>query len=72
MDFSLNDVQMMLDDTVDKFVTNDYDFDTRQKYAGSELGYSADVWKTFADLGWTAVPFSEADGGFVLPAAIML
>ena len=64
MDFSLNDVQMMLDDTVDKFVTNDYDFDTRQKYAGSELGYSANVWQTFAELGWTAVPFEESDGGF--------
>ena len=64
MDFSLNDVQSMLADTVEKFVTNDYDFDTRQKYAASELGYSADVWKTFAELGWTAVPFSEDDGGF--------
>ena len=64
MDFSLNDVQSMLADTVEKFVANDYDFDTRQKYAGSELGYSADVWRQFADLGWTAVPFSEDDGGF--------
>ncbi len=27
-------------------------------------GYSADVWSTFAELGWTAVPFSEDDGGF--------
>jgi len=64
MDFSLNDVQSMLADTVEKFVINDYDFDTRQKYAASDRGYSADVWNTFAELGWTAVPFSEADGGF--------
>ena len=28
------------------------------------MGYSAEVWQTFAELGWTAVPFSEADGGF--------
>jgi hypothetical protein len=64
MDFSFNEVQTMLADSVEKFIVNDYDFDTRQKCAGSELGYSPDVWQTFAELGWTAVPFSEADGGF--------
>ena len=64
MDFSLNEVQTMLADTVEKFVTNDYDFDTRQKYAASDTGFSPEVWSTFAELGWTAVPFSEDDGGF--------
>ncbi len=64
MDFSLNDVQLMLADSIEKFVANDYDFEARQKYSGSELGYSQDVWNTFAELGWTAVPFSEVDGGF--------
>ncbi len=64
MDFSLNEVQAMLDDSVEKFISNDYDFDTRQKYAGSEQGFSSEVWQTFAELGWTAVPFSEEDGGF--------
>lgn len=64
MNFSLNDVQMMLADSIEKFVSNDYDFETRQKYAGSDTGYSENVWQTFAELGWTAVPFSEADGGF--------
>jgi alkylation response protein AidB-like acyl-CoA dehydrogenase len=64
MDFSLNDVQAMLDDSVEKFISNDYDFDTRQKYAGGEQGFSPEVWQTFAELGWTAVPFGEDDGGF--------
>jgi len=64
MDFSLNEVQAMLDDSVEKFITNDYDFDTRQKYAAGEQGFSSAVWQTFAELGWTAVPFSEDDGGF--------
>ncbi len=64
MDFSLNEMQLMLADSIEKFIANDYDFDTRQKYAASETGYSADVWQTFAELGWTAVPFSEEDGGF--------
>jgi alkylation response protein AidB-like acyl-CoA dehydrogenase len=64
MDFELNEIQMMLADSIEKFIVNDYDFETRQKYAGSELGYSKDVWQTFAELGWTSVPFGEADGGF--------
>ena len=64
MDLELNEIQAMLADSIEKFVVNDYDFETRQKYASSEPGYSKDVWQTFAELGWTAVPFSEDDGGF--------
>ena len=63
MDFSLNEMQAMLLDSVQKFIANDYDFDTRQKIAESDAGYSAEVWQTFAELGWTAIPFSEEDGG---------
>ena len=64
MDFSLNDVQSMLADSIEKFIDNEYDFDTRQKYAASEPGFSPDVWNQFAELGWTSVPFSEEEGGF--------
>jgi alkylation response protein AidB-like acyl-CoA dehydrogenase len=64
MDFSFNEIQAMLDDSVEKFIANDYDFETRQKYAASDKGYSTEVWQTFAELGWTSVPFSEEDGGF--------
>ncbi len=64
MDFSLNEIQMMLADSIEKFIENDYDFESRQKYAGSDQGFSSDVWQMFADLGWTSVPFSEDDGGF--------
>jgi alkylation response protein AidB-like acyl-CoA dehydrogenase len=63
MDFSLNDVQGMLSDSIEKFLVNDYTFETRQQHAASPLGYSAEAWQTFAELGWTAVPFAEEDGG---------
>ncbi len=73
MDFSLSEEQQMLEDSVAKYLSNDYDFDTRQRYSGSPKGYSDEVWKQFAELGWTAVPFSEADGGFGYgPVEIML
>jgi alkylation response protein AidB-like acyl-CoA dehydrogenase len=73
MDFSLNELQTMMADSVGKFIDNEYDFDTRQEYAGSERGFSDDVWKTFAELGWMAVPFAEEDGGLGGgPAEIMV
>ena len=64
MEFSFTDVQSMLQESIEKFITNDYDFERRQEYAASDLGYSPEVWAMFAELGWTTVPFAEDDGGF--------
>lgn len=64
MDFSLTDEQAMLADSVVRFVNADYDFDTRMAIVESERPFSADAWQQFADMGWTAMPFAEADGGF--------
>ena len=63
MDFSISEEQLMLADSVAKFIENDYDFERRQKIASTETGFSTDLWKTYAELGWTAVPFAEDDGG---------
>lgn len=64
MDFSLSEEQTLLQDSVQRFVQNDYAFETRQKLIAQEPGYSADNWKQFAELGWLGMPFAEADGGF--------
>ena len=64
MDFSFTEEQTLLEESVSRFIQNDYDFDSRQKLVKSEIGYSADNWSTFAELGWLGVPFEEADGGF--------
>jgi alkylation response protein AidB-like acyl-CoA dehydrogenase len=63
MDFSISEEQAMLADSVSRFITNDYDFEQRQKIAASDVGYSNAHWQTFAELGFTAVPFAEDDGG---------
>ncbi|MGI9222376.1 MAG: acyl-CoA dehydrogenase family protein, partial [Woeseiaceae bacterium] len=63
MDFSLNEFQSMLSDSVDKFVGNEYSFEKRQENAASDLCYGMDTWQTFCELGWTALPFAEEDGG---------
>lgn len=64
MDFSFSDEQTLLQDSIARFIQNDYPFDKRQKIVRDERGYSADHWRTYAELGWLGVPFSEADGGF--------
>ncbi len=64
MDFSFSEEQTLLQDSVQRFIQNDYDFAARQKIIKGEDGFSRDHWKTFAELGWLGVPFPEADGGF--------
>ncbi|MGH1472640.1 MAG: acyl-CoA dehydrogenase family protein [Cellvibrionaceae bacterium] len=63
MDFSYSEEQQMLRDSVAKFVTQDYDWDTRVAIVDSDTGYSKENWKLFAELGWLMVPFKEEDGG---------
>ncbi len=63
MDFSYSEEQQMLQDSVAKFVQNDYDFDSRMKVVKGDVGYNQDHWKLFAELGWLMVPFKEEDGG---------
>ncbi|RFA27255.1 pimeloyl-CoA dehydrogenase small subunit [Alkalilimnicola ehrlichii] len=64
MDFNLTDEQRMLQETVSRLVSSEYDIETRHRYAASEEGFSRDVWSQLADLGLFGVPFSEEAGGF--------
>ncbi|MBX3705287.1 MAG: acyl-CoA dehydrogenase family protein [Pseudomonadales bacterium] len=64
MDFSFSEEQTLLQDSVARFIQNDYDFAARQKLIRGEDGFSRANWRTFAELGWLGVPFPEADGGF--------
>lgn len=60
MDFSYNDNQSMLRDSVARFIEQQYDFDTRQAIVRGERD---NCWKQFAELGWLMVPFPEDLGG---------
>jgi alkylation response protein AidB-like acyl-CoA dehydrogenase len=64
MDFSFSDEQSLLKDSLERFVQLEYEFSARQKLVKTELGYSTDHWRKFAELGWLGVAFPEADGGF--------
>jgi alkylation response protein AidB-like acyl-CoA dehydrogenase len=64
MNFDFSEEQVMLRDSVARFVQDDYDFDTRRRIAASEEGMSRENWKTFAELGWLSIPFAEEYGGY--------
>jgi alkylation response protein AidB-like acyl-CoA dehydrogenase len=64
MNFDFTEEQVMLRDSVARYVQDDYSFDTRRSIAESEEGLSREKWQTFAELGWLSIPFAEEHGGF--------
>jgi alkylation response protein AidB-like acyl-CoA dehydrogenase len=64
MNFDFSEEQVMLRDSIARFVQDDYVFDSRREIANSDSGFSPEVWQTFAELGWLSVPFAEEHGGF--------
>jgi len=63
MDLTLSDEQRLLRESAERFVSETYTADHRRKIANDPLGFSAGIWKQFADLGWLALPIPEAYGG---------
>ncbi len=65
MDFEYNDEQRMLKDSVDRLIGPAYDdLGKRRSTQAEGTGFSADLWHKYAELGLTALPFTEEDGGF--------
>ena len=64
MNFEYSDEQQQLADSVRKFLSNHYGFEQRKAILQSAGGFSSDVWRTFAEMGLTAIALPEADGGF--------
>jgi alkylation response protein AidB-like acyl-CoA dehydrogenase len=63
MDLTLSDEQRLLRESADRFVAETFTSEHRKKAVNDPLGYSPDIWKQFAELGWLALPISEAHGG---------
>jgi alkylation response protein AidB-like acyl-CoA dehydrogenase len=63
VDFSYNEEQLALQDTLQRFIAREYDFETRRRLAASELGYSQAAWTQYAQLGLLSLPFPEQHGG---------
>ncbi len=64
MDFSFTEEQTLLRNSIQKFIQDEYEFDTRQKIVASDEGMKEENWQTMAELGLLAAPFTEDQGGF--------
>ena len=64
MNFELSEEQKMIQQSVERFVQDNYDLNTRISLSANDCGYSSDFWKSMAELGWLGLPFDESDGGF--------
>ena len=63
MDIEFSEEQRILQDSVERMLKTNYDFDTRCGIAASGEGWSRKHWQKFVDLGLLAAPFSEESGG---------
>jgi alkylation response protein AidB-like acyl-CoA dehydrogenase len=64
MDFNFTQEQQQFADALRRFIDKDYGFEQRNKIVHSEAGISAEAWATLVELGLTALPVPEAQGGF--------
>ena len=64
MDFTYNETQGMIPDTLARFLADTYDFDTRQKMIATDAGRDPGIWNALAnELGLLGAAFDEEHGG---------
>jgi alkylation response protein AidB-like acyl-CoA dehydrogenase len=64
MDFNFKEEQLQLADALKRWIARDYDFAQRRAIVSSSAGVSEAAWAQLAELGLTALPVPEAQGGF--------
>ncbi len=64
MNFNLSEEQTMIQDSIARFVQDNYALDQRNATVAQTHGFSAEHWQQFAELGWLSIPFAEEFGGF--------
>ncbi len=64
MDFNLSDDRRMLKESLSRFLQDRYRFETRNEIAGSEQGFSRELWAQMAELGLIGAMLPEEVGGF--------
>ncbi len=72
MDFTLNQEQQQFADALRRWAGKDYGFSVRDQIVHSASGVSDAAWATLTELGMTALPVPEAQGGFSGSAIDML
>ena len=63
MDLSISEEQSAIRDVISRFIENEYDFEKRMSIAEGDSAVDSDVYNYILEQGFTAIPFSEEDGG---------
>jgi alkylation response protein AidB-like acyl-CoA dehydrogenase len=64
MNFDLTEERQMLQDTLRRFLREQYDTATRNRILDSDSGMSGEIWEQLAELGVIGALFTEEQGGF--------
>ncbi|TJY59769.1 pimeloyl-CoA dehydrogenase small subunit [Sinimarinibacterium sp. CAU 1509] len=64
MDFTFTEEQHQFQDSLQRFVRKDYDFERRRAIIASDAGWSREVWQQLAEMGVMALALPEAYDGF--------
>lgn len=72
MDFTFTDEQQQFADALRRYLSEQYGFEARQAIVRSDTGMSDTQWQALAELGLTALPVPEAQGGLGGSAIDML
>jgi alkylation response protein AidB-like acyl-CoA dehydrogenase len=75
MDMKLTDEQAQLQESAGRFMDEECSMEFVREMEASELGYSQDMWKKMAELGWLGIDLPAESGGLemgTLDLAILL
>lgn len=64
MNFNYKEEQQQFADALKRWIGRDYGFEQRRAIVASDKGVSDTAWATLAELGMTALPVPEVQGGF--------
>ena len=64
MDFNHTEERRMLAESLGRYLSDNYAFETRLEIAESDAGYSPQKWQELAEMGVIGALFSEEKGGF--------
>jgi alkylation response protein AidB-like acyl-CoA dehydrogenase len=63
VDFSLDESQTILKDSVERYVRETYTHDMRTQASTDITSFHPQRWRAYAEMGWLALPFSTEYGG---------
>jgi pimeloyl-CoA dehydrogenase small subunit len=63
MDFEFTEEQRLLKDSVERLLSDRYDFEQRKGYMKEPHGFGRALWRQYAELGLVGLPFDEEHGG---------